>query len=289
MPDSAPRPAIITSIPALRSTVAGWRAASLRIALVPTMGALHEGHLALCRRALGAAERLVVSIFVNPTQFGPAEDFAAYPRPFEVDVEKLQAVGAHAVFAPSPDEMYPPTFSTVVHVGAVGEGLCAIARPGHFDGVSTVVTKLLLQCLPDMAMFGEKDYQQLQVIKRLVRDLDIPVQILAGKTIRETDGLALSSRNAYLSHNERAIAPELHRTLQSVAGALQGGLSAAEACAFGIATLRHAGFDPVDYLELCDPQTLEPMARLDRPGRLLVAAHLGLHTRLIDNIAVEPV
>ena len=287
MADPQIPPLVANAVAALRSTVAGWRAKGLRVALVPTMGALHDGHLSLCRRALSAADRLVVSIFVNPKQFGPTEDFAAYPRPFAADLAKLTAVGAHAVYAPSEEEMYPPGFATKVHVGGVSEGLCGATRPGHFDGVATVVSKLLLQALPDVAVFGEKDYQQLRVIARLVRDLDIPVEIVGAPTMREPDGLALSSRNAYLSHNERAVAPELYRALQSVAGALQGGLNAKEACAFGMAALSRAGFDSIDYFELRDAATLEAMTKLDRPARLLVAARLG-RTRLIDNIALAP-
>jgi pantoate--beta-alanine ligase len=255
--------------------------------MVPTMGALHEGHLSLCRIALAHAERLVVSIFVNPKQFAPTEDLAAYPRPFAADVEKLAGIGAHVVFAPAVEEMYRPNFSTLVHVGGVSEGLCAAARPTHFDGVSTVVAKLLLQCLPDVAVFGEKDYQQLLIIKRLVRDLDIPVAIIPGPTAREADGLALSSRNLYLTHNERPVAPELQQTLQSTAAAIQSGTAVEAAVEQGVARLSRAGFDPVEYLELRDAETLEPMRALDRPARLLVAARLG-KTRLIDNIAVLP-
>ncbi len=280
-------PLIVSTVADLRSQVRAWRAERLRIAMVPTMGALHEGHLSLCRLALAHAERLIVSIFVNPKQFAPTEDLAAYPRPFEADIAKLTEIGAHAVFAPSVLEMYPPNFSTVVHVGGVSDGLCATARPTHFDGVSTIVTKLLLQCLPDAAVFGEKDYQQLQIIKRLVRDLDILVEILPGPTLREADGLAMSSRNAYLTHNERGIAPELYRTLQSTAEAMGAGLGVSEALEQGIAKLKSAGFDPVEYLELRDAESLEPMSAPNRPARLLVAARLG-KARLIDNIAVLP-
>ena len=174
-------PQTIATVTKLRPLTSAWRAEGLRVALVPTMGALHEGHLSLCRLGLEAADRLIVSIFVNPKQFAPTEDLAAYPRPFEADRAKLTQLGAHAVFAPSPEEMYPAGFSTLVHVAGVSEGLCALTRPAHFDGVATVVTKLLLQALPDVAVFGEKDYQQLQVIRRLVRDLDIPVEILPAR------------------------------------------------------------------------------------------------------------
>jgi len=280
------KPQVIATVEALRAQVQAWRVDGARIAMVPTMGALHEGHLSLCRLARAHAERLVVSIFVNPKQFAPNEDLAAYPRPFEADLEKLASVGTQAVFAPSVEEMYPANFSTLVRVGGVSEGLCAVARPTHFDGVSTVVTKLLLQCLPDYAVFGEKDYQQLQIIKRLVRDLNIPVSIIPGPTVREADGLALSSRNVYLTHNERGIAPELQRTLQSIAEAIRSGAIVSDATKSGVARLRQAGFEPVEYLELRDAETLEPMHVLDRPARLLVAARLG-KARLIDNVAVS--
>ncbi|MFZ1989790.1 MAG: pantoate--beta-alanine ligase [Alphaproteobacteria bacterium] len=283
----AQAPNIVRTVAALRAQVREWRASQLSIAMVPTMGALHEGHLSLCRLALEQADRLVVSIFVNPKQFAPTEDLSAYPRPFEADVAKLQSIGTHTVFAPAVDEIYPVNFSTLVHVGGVSEGLCAVARPPHFDGVSTVVTKLLLQCLPDVAVFGEKDYQQLQVIKRLVRDLDIPVEIIPGPTVREPDGLAMSSRNAYLTHNERGVAPMLYRVLQLLADAIKGGAIIELVIDQGIAALKSAGFDPIEYLELRDAEMLEPLTKLDRPARLLVAARLG-KTRLIDNIAVNP-
>lgn len=274
----------------VRAQVAAWRESGLRIGLIPTMGALHEGHLALVRRAKEICDRVVVSAFVNPTQFGPGEDYSTYPRDEAADTAKLREIGVHAVFAPSVEEMYPPGFSTSVKVKGLTEGLCGAFRPVHFEGVTTVVTKLLLQVLPDVAVFGEKDYQQLQVIRRLVRDLDIPVAIEGVPTVREADGLALSSRNAYLSPGERAAAPMLHKTLAELAVRLPrvdppGAAEIAGEIARARAALTAAGFARVDYLELRDAETLAPVATPARPARLLAAAWLG-STRLIDN---EPV
>jgi len=279
---------ILRSVAALRGEVAQWRREGLRISFVPTMGALHDGHLSLVAAGLREADRVVVSIFVNPTQFGPNEDFAAYPRTEAADVAKLEGAGAHAVYAPSVEEMYPAGASTTVTVAGVSEGLCGTFRPGHFAGVATVVAKLLNQAQPDVALFGEKDYQQLQVIRRLVADLDIPVAIRGVPTLREADGLAMSSRNAYLSPEERATAPALHRVLQETAAKLRAGAEADAATREGIAAILAAGFGSVDYLELRAADTLEPLARLDRPGRLIVAARLG-RARLIDNIPVYSV
>ena len=279
---------ILRSVAALRGEVAQWRREGLRISFVPTMGALHDGHLSLVAAGLREADRVVVSIFVNPTQFGPNEDFAAYPRTEAADVAKLEGAGAHAVYAPSVEEMYPAGASTTVTVAGVSEGLCGTFRPGHFAGVATVVAKLLNQAQPDVALFGEKDYQQLQVIRRLVADLDIPVAIRGVPTLREADGLAMSSRNAYLSPEERATAPALHRVLQDTAAKLRAGADADVATREGIAAILAAGFGSVDYLELRAADTLEPLPRLDRPGRLIVAARLG-RARLIDNIPVYSV
>jgi len=278
---------ILRSVASLRVQVAQWRKAGHRVAFVPTMGALHDGHLSLVKAGLAEADRVLVSIFVNPTQFGPNEDFAAYPRTEEADVAKLEGAGAHAVYAPSVEEMYPAGAATTVHVAGVTDGLCGDFRPGHFDGVATVVTKLLNQAQPDVALFGEKDFQQLQVIRRLARDLDIPVAIRGVPTLREADGLAMSSRNAYLSPQERATAPVLHRTLTGAAALLQGGAEAAPILKDGIAAILAAGFGSVDYLELRAAEDLAPLARLDRPARLIVAARLG-KARLIDNIPVNP-
>ena len=275
------------SVAALRAQVAQWRKDGLRVAFVPTMGALHDGHLSLVKAGLAEADRVLVSIFVNPTQFGPNEDFAAYPRTEEADVAKLAGAGAHAVYAPSVAEMYPAGASTTVHVAGVTDGLCGDFRPGHFDGVATVVTKLLNQAQPDVALFGEKDFQQLQVIRRLARDLDLPVAIRGVPTLREADGLAMSSRNAYLSAEERAAAPALHQTLDQAAATLKAGSDAEPVLKDGIKAILAAGFGSVDYLELRSAEDLSVLSRLDRPARLIVAARLG-RARLIDNIPVTP-
>ncbi|HTV89116.1 MAG TPA: pantoate--beta-alanine ligase [Stellaceae bacterium] len=280
------RIAVVREVAALRAAVADWRNDRRRIALVPTMGAIHRGHLALVAAARRQCERVVASLFVNPKQFGPAEDFAAYPRDEEADVTAFAAAGVDLVFAPTVDEMYPAGFATSLHVAAFGDGLEGAHRPGHFDGVATVVAKLLLQALPDAAYFGEKDYQQLLVVRRLVRDLDIGVHIEGVPTLREPDGLALSSRNVYLSPTERPVAPLLHRVMQQTAAALRTGTDAAAALDSGRAQLLATGF-AVDYLELREAATLAPLARLDAPARLLAAARLG-RTRLIDNLPVAP-
>ena len=278
--------ALARSVAALRETVAGWRKQQERIALVPTMGALHRGHLALVEAARRRCERVVASLFVNPKQFGPREDFTAYPRDEAADLMKFREAGVDLVFAPTVEEMYPAGFVTAVRVAGIGDELEGAHRPGHFDGVATVVSKLLLQCLPDIAYFGEKDYQQLLVVRRMARDLDIPVKIEGIATMREPDGLALSSRNVYLSPEERRIAPLLYRVLNDTAAALAANPeNVAAALQNGVAELRQAGFAP-DYLELRDTADLSPLSRLDRPARLLAAAHLG-RTRLIDNIPVD--
>jgi len=268
----------------LRAHVAPWRKAGKSIALVPTMGALHAGHLSLVTLAKSKADRVVVSIFVNPIQFGPREDFSTYPRDEAGDIEKLRAAGVDLVFAPNTAEMYPAGFSTKVSIGDLTEDLCGANRPNHFDGVATVVTKLLLQCAPDMAIFGEKDYQQLLVIKHLVRDLNVPVEILGGDIVREKDGLALSSRNAYLSPAERKTAPLLHQTISEVAAALARGEGADAACVAGRFKLEAAGFR-VDYIAVRDPDTLKPLSGPVKHARVLAAAYLG-KTRLIDNVPV---
>jgi pantoate--beta-alanine ligase len=284
--ESLPLP-VARTVADLRAAVAGWRRAGESVGLVPTMGALHDGHLSLVGIARAKADRVVASIFVNPTQFGPREDLDKYPRDERADAEKLAAADVDLLFAPTVVEMYPPGFSTTVSVSGISEGLCGNHRPGHFDGVATVVSKLLLQCLPDVAVFGEKDYQQLQVIKRFVRDLNLPTRIIGGPTVREADGLALSSRNAYLGAERRAVAAHLPQILNGTAATIASGQVPVElALKQGIAALTSAGFDRVEYLELRDPDTLEPLSTLDRPARLLVAAHLG-STRLIDNVAVD--
>jgi pantoate--beta-alanine ligase len=272
-------------VASLRRALAGWRRAGERVALVPTMGALHEGHLALVRLARTEAEKVVVSIFVNPTQFAPNEDFSAYPRTLDEDLGKLVGL-ADLVFTPAADEMYPPGSATTVSVaGPATVGLEDRFRPTHFAGVSTVVAKLLVQALPDVAIFGEKDFQQLKVIARMARDLHLPVSIRGGVTEREPDGLALSSRNRYLSPAERARAPRLHRALREGAAAIRAGAAPNTAAAEAAAALAAAGF-AVDYVAARDAGTLEPVASpAAGPVRLLAAARLG-RTRLIDNIAV---
>lgn len=277
---------IVRTVAALRATVKAWRADGLRVGLVPTMGALHEGHLSLVRLAQTMTDRVVVSVFVNPKQFGVNEDFATYPRQEAADAAKLESVAASILYAPTPSEIYPSGFATTVSVAGVSAGLCGGERPGHFDGVATVVTKLLLQTLPDVAVFGEKDYQQLAVIRRLTTDLDIPVTIVGGPTLREADGLALSSRNAYLSAAERAVAAALPRVLKGIVTALENGDAPASLLTDGVAALRAAGFASVDYLELRDALTLEPVTTLQHPARLIAAARLGT-TRLIDNWPVK--
>lgn len=277
---------IFRDIPALRSAVEMLKRDG-RVALVPTMGALHDGHIALVEEARRHADHVVVSIFVNPRQFGPNEDLDAYPRREAKDAQMLQAAGVAILWAPTVEVMYPDGHATNISLSGVTEGLDGAARPGHFDGVATVVTKLFNQVQPNVALFGEKDYQQLAVIRRMVRDLDMPVEIVGVPTQRAEDGLALSSRNAYLSEDERHNALALPRALGEAARQMEKGAAVDAAIARAIAMLAAHGFDPVDYVSLCDAQTLEPMAVLDRPARLLGAARLG-RTRLIDNIAVNP-
>ncbi|MSP67771.1 MAG: pantoate--beta-alanine ligase [Alphaproteobacteria bacterium] len=279
---------IVRTVSDLRAVVQGWRGAGEGVALVPTMGALHEGHLTLVRRARERVRRVVVSLFVNPTQFAPSEDFTAYPRDEAGDAAKLAEAGVDLLFAPSVATMYPPGDATAVSVARLSAGLCGPWRPGHFQGVATVVTKLLAQCLPDVAAFGEKDYQQLQVIKRLARDLHLPVEILGVATVREPSGLALSSRNAYLSVDERKIAARVYQVIGGMAARLaKAPAEVAKASAAGRAALLAAGFATVEYLEVCDAKTLQPLTVVDRPARVLVAARLG-KTRLIDNVPVVP-
>lgn len=278
---------IVRTVADLRVQVGAWKAAGLHVGLVPTMGALHDGHLSLVRLAGTRAERVVASVFVNPTQFAPHEDFDAYPRDEARDAALLAEAGCSLLFAPAVAEMYPPGASTSVSVAGVSEPLDGAARPGHFTGVATVVTKLLLQAGPHVAVFGEKDYQQLQVIRRLVRDLDIPVEILGGAIVRAEDGLALSSRNAYLTPAERAVAPGLSRALANAVARLHAGAPVADVEAEAVAALLAAGFARIDYVEV---RRAEDLARLgpgpvEGPARVLAAAVLG-RTRLIDNMAV---
>jgi pantoate--beta-alanine ligase len=279
--------AVVRRVADLRALVRGFRAKGETVALVPTMGALHDGHLALVKAGQRECDRVIATIFVNPTQFGPNEDFASYPRDEASDLAKLRSVGAGGAFLPTVEEMYPAGASTTVTVAGVSEGLCGPIRPGHFAGVATVVSKLLLQALPDVALFGEKDYQQLQVIKRMARDLDIPSRIVGVPTVREADGLAMSSRNWYLTPEQRKLAPRLHQVLLALGQALTAGGPTEPLLSQGRAELEQGGFDPVQYLELRDADGLAPLTWAERPARLLVAAYLG-KTRLIDNIPVAP-
>lgn len=277
---------IVRTVSELRARVAAWRRAGDRLALVPTMGALHAGHLALVEEGRRRADRVIVTIFVNPKQFGAGEDLDRYPRQEAADAAALDGVGCDLLFAPGVAEMYPKGFATAVSVAGVTDDLDGAARPGHFDGVATVVAKLLNQAQADVAIFGEKDYQQLLTIRRLARDLDIPTQIVGHPTVREADGLARSSRNAYLSADERTRAVELPRAMQAAADALIAGGDVAATLEAATQRLLSAGFAAVDYVELRDAETLAPIDRLDRPARLLAAARIG-GTRLIDNVAVN--
>lgn len=275
----------IRTVAALRDRVNLWRREGRGVGMVPTMGALHDGHLSLVRAAAGENDRVIVTLFVNPTQFAPTEDLKAYPRDEAADRRRLSELQADVLFAPDAAEMYPHGFDTRVVVGGPAAGLETDFRPQHFSGVATIVAKLLLAGLPDRAYFGEKDFQQLLVVRQMVRDLGIPTTIVGCPTVREPDGLALSSRNAYLSVEERQRAPELYATLREVAAAARASRDADAALAAGRERLAAAGFS-VDYLELRNADTLAPVAdRNAEPLRLLAAARLG-STRLIDNIAV---
>jgi pantoate--beta-alanine ligase len=282
----AHRMRVVRTIPALRRAVMPWRKQGQRVALVPTMGALHAGHLALVRAARKRARRVIVSIFVNPVQFAPHEDFGAYPRTFDTDVAALAEMAVDLVWAPTVAVMYPRGFATpIIPEGPAKAGLEDKFRPHFFGGVATVVGKLLIQCTPDFAMFGEKDYQQLKVVTRLAQDLDLPTKIVGVPTVRERDGLALSSRNAYLSASERAAAPALHQALEGCGARIARGELIARVLDEGGAAIERAGF-ALDYLEARHAETLQPVASLEEgPIRLLAAARIG-KTRLIDNIAV---
>ncbi len=276
--------AVVRTVADLRRTVAAFRKAGRTVGLVPTMGALHEGHISLVKGALQRGDIPVTSIFVNPTQFGPNEDFAAYPRDEQGDFDKLRDAGCRIVFAPSKDEMYPGQQLTTVTVTGITDGLCGPLRPGHFQGVATVVSKLLLMAMPDRAFFGEKDYQQLQVIKRMVRDLSMPFEIVGMPTVREADGLAMSSRNRYMNPTERAVATGLYRELNAVAKAVRAGASCTAATAEASKALLAGGFDKIEYLTVVDAESLEPLEKVSGPARVIAAVRLG-RTRLIDNIA----
>lgn len=278
---------ILRTVADLRDRVQTWRRAGERVAVVPTMGALHEGHLSLVRAGRERAERVIVTLFVNPKQFNNASDLAPYPRTEADDAAKLAPFGVDVLFAPGVEEMYGNGFATTVSVSGVSEGLCGAHRPGHFDGVATVVSKLLLQSGADCALFGEKDFQQLLVVRRLVADLNIPTEIIGCPTVREADGLALSSRNVRLTPEERRKAPAIANVLQETATRLASGMAAAPVLEEARSALEAAGFDRVEYFDLRDAETLLPIERVDQPARLLAAAWLG-ETRLIDNLPVIP-
>ncbi len=275
---------VVRSISDVRERVLAWRTGGERVSLVPTMGSLHAGHLSLVRRAASDASRTVASIFVNPTQFAPNEDFATYPRDEARDLEMLKDAGVDLVFAPPIEEIYPDGHCTQVEVRELGKILEGEFRPHFFIGVATVVTKLFNQVCPTSAVFGEKDYQQLCIIRTFVRDLDIPVEVIGGQTIREHDGLAMSSRNAYLTPEQRAIAPSLYAAMSACAEKVADGADPEKAAVEATAAITDAGFDSVDYVAVRDAETLNA-PQPERPMRVLVAARIG-RTRLIDNMAV---
>lgn len=285
-PVSPTKVKVVRSLAELREVIRGWRKDGESVGLVPTMGALHEGHLALVRMAKAKCDRAVTSIFVNPTQFAPHEDFTRYPRNEAADLEKLAGVNCDLVWAPDVTEMYPPGFATEIVPKGAAAGLEADHRPHFFAGVATVCSKLFGQVTPDFAVFGEKDYQQLCVIRQVVRDLNLPLDILGHPTVRELDGLAMSSRNAYMNADERALAPQIYQVLMKTAGGVAEGASIAAATSRGREELTAAGFK-VDYLEVREANSLAPVEDASkRPLRVLAAAWLG-KTRLIDNVAVE--
>ncbi len=283
---------IIRSKKELRAQVTEWHMKGLKVGMVPTMGALHHGHLSLIKEIQKHVDKVVVSIFVNPKQFGPNEDFDKYPRSETTDIKKLNKVKTDLLYAPEVGEIYPDGFLTVVAVAKLTEGLCAAKRPGHFDGVTTVVTKLLLQCLPDVALFGEKDFQQYTVLKQMAKDLDMPTEVMCGKLIRDEDGLATSSRNVYLSPEERKIALEIPKTLKQIISEIEeDNLPVEEALEKGSKHLLDSGFKEVQYLEIRQSEDLEPLTRTFAEtspilARILVAAVVG-KTRLIDNMPIK--
>ena len=281
------RPIVAETVSALRAQIRDWRQQGLGIAMVPTMGALHDGHISLVRMALEKAERCVVSIFVNPAQFAPTEDLDKYPRQLARDLDRLAEAGAHLAFTPNVAEMYPAGFATRISVGGPSSGLESDFRPSFFDGVATVVAKLFLQATPDCAIFGEKDYQQLCVVRQLCRDLDLPVAIIGAPTVRDAHGLAMSSRNAYLGDRELAVARKLNAILRRAAAALAAGAEEDGATAEARQALIEAGFQKVDYVAARESLTLAPWRR-DHDSRVLAAAWLGT-TRLIDNVEIPAV
>lgn len=278
-------PIVARSVAAMRKEVEEWRRAGDVVGVVPTMGALHDGHLALVQAAKSECDRVIATIFVNPAQFAANEDLDAYPRGEAADLAKLQELQTDMAFMPDADEMYPDGFATKVWVEGITEILCGLGRPLHFGGVATVVSKLFHQSQADRAYFGEKDYQQFLVVRRMARDLDIPIDVVPVPTVREADGLAMSSRNVYLSIEQRAAAPALYRVIRDVAARVTNGTSAEAAVAWGLEELATCGFDSIEYLEVLEAEMLGPIDFPNKPGRVFVAAHLG-STRLIDNVTV---
>jgi pantoate--beta-alanine ligase len=276
---------ILRTVADLRARVRGWKSEGATLGVVPTMGALHDGHLSLVRAAQRDCDRVIVTIFVNPKQFNNPDDLAKYPRTETADAALLAPLGVDAVFAPDADQLYPDGFATFVRVTGISERLEGLHRPGHFDGVATVVAKLFGITLADRAYFGEKDWQQLQIVRRMAADLNLPTEVVACPTIRESDGLARSSRNTRLSSEARAVASALPREMSGAARAMRTGMPVPQALAAATAGLLAAGFEQVDYMDLCDAETLLWIDRVDGPARLLAAAWVG-GVRLIDNIAV---
>lgn len=284
-----PRPAgpkIIRTVAQVRAITTAWAQNGDTIGVVPTMGALHEGHLSLVRLAKARTDRVIVTLFVNPKQFNRQADLASYPRTEDRDAQKLAALGVPILFCPSASEMYPEGFSTNVSVAGVSEGLCGAGRPGHFDGVATVVTKLLLSTMADFAFFGEKDFQQLMVVRRLVDDLNMATRIVGCPTVREPDGLALSSRNVKLTPDQRAVAPAMAEALRHAAAKIAKGANVPDSIDAARQAIVEAGYDNVEYLELRAEDNLQKLSAFTRPARLLAAAWLG-DVRLIDNVPIN--
>ena len=278
------RPVVVDSVTTLRAQIRDWRRDGLSVAMVPTMGALHDGHISLVRIALEKADRCVVSIFVNPAQFAPTEDLDKYPRQLAADLDRLAEANADLVFTPTVGEIYPAGFATRISVGGPTSGLESDFRPTFFEGVATVVTKLFMQASPDFAVFGEKDYQQLCVVRQLCRDLDLPVEIIGAPTVRDTHGLAMSSRNAYLDETALKIARQFNVILRKTAAALAAGADETRTTNEARSALADAGFDKIDYVSARESLSLAPW-RHGHDGRLLAAAWLG-KTRLIDNVEI---
>jgi len=276
---------ICRTVNALREAVKTWRRQGSSVALVPTMGSLHDGHLSLVDQARQQCDKIIASLFVNPAQFAPEEDYVTYPRNEDRDRDLFNTAGVDVMFAPATKEIYPDDHATRIEVSGISQILEGAHRPHFFGGVATIVAKLLLESMPDVAVFGEKDYQQLCVIRKLVTDLDIPVTIIGAPTIREADGLAMSSRNQYLTADERKIAPELYETLKTVAEGVRKGENPKKLLSWARIHLAETGFGKADYIEICDGETLEKVTDLDRPARVLAAIRLG-KARLIDNLAI---